>query len=149
MSKLAISIEGFIANELKVREVTGHRVVDVSVPHTPSKKNAAGEWEDTGPTEWFRATFWDEHADAVLDSVEKSSLVTITGGLKTSTYEKTAGGTAVQLEILYPVLAKVVRRPARGSSSRGAAEQWAASTPAAAAGDVWNTPGSYNDETPF
>ena len=148
MSKLAISIEGFIANELKIREVTGHRVVDVSVPHTPSKKNAAGEWEDTGATEWFRATFWDEHADAVLDSVQKGSLVTLSGGLKSGTYEKTSGGTAVQLEVVFPVLAAVVRRPARGSSSRGAAEQWAA-TPPADAGDTWNTAGSYNDETPF
>ena len=139
MSKLAISIEGFIANELKVREVTGHRVVDVSVPHTQSKKNAAGEWEDTGATEWFRATFWDEHADAVLDSVQKGSLVILSGGLKSGTYEKTSGGTAVQLEILYPVIAAVVRRPARGASSRGAAEQWAASTPAA---EPWNADAS-------
>jgi len=148
MSKLAISIEGFIANELKIREVTGHRVVDVSVPHTPSKKNQAGEWEDTGATEWFRATFWDEHADAVLDTVQKGSLVTLTGGLKSTTYEKTAGGTAVQLEILFPVLAAVVRRPARGSSSASKAEQWADTTPAVVT-DTWNTAGSYNDETPF
>ena len=30
-------------------------------------------------------------------------------------------------------------------------EPWAASAPAAgaASGDVWNTPGSFNDETPF
>jgi single-strand DNA-binding protein len=39
--------------------------------------------------------------------------------------------------------------------SQGANEPWAASAPAsassasAAGGDVWNTPGSYNDETPF
>ena len=148
MSKLAISIEGFIANELKIREVTGHRVVDVSVPHTPSKRNQAGEWEDTGATEWFRATFWDEHADAVLDSVQKGSLVTLSGGLKSSTYEKKDGGVAVQLEVVFPVLAVVVRRPARGSSSASKADQWAASD-AAIAADTWNTPGSYNDETPF
>ena len=28
-------------------------------------------------------------------------------------------------------------------------EPWAASAPDAAGGDVWNTPGSYTDETPF
>lgn len=144
MSKLAISIEGFIANDLKMREVTGHRVVDVSVPFTPSKKNQAGEWEDAGATEWFRATFWDEHADAVLDTVQKGSLVTLTGGLKTGTYEKTSGGVAVQLEVVFPVLAVVVRRPKRGAAP--VADSWAASTPAA---EPWNAPDTFNDPTPF
>ena len=28
-------------------------------------------------------------------------------------------------------------------------EPWAASAPASGGDDVWNTPGNYNDETPF
>jgi len=121
MSKLAISIEGFIANELAIREVTGHRVLDVSVPHTP-RKQENGEWVDAGPTEWFRATFWDEHADAVLFNTGKGDLVTLTGGLKSGSYTKNDGGTGISVEV-------------------------AASAPAST--ETWNTPGSYSDETPF
>lgn len=151
MSKLTISIEGYIANELSIRDVSGHRVLDVSVPHTPSKL-VDGKWEDAGSTEWFRATFWDEHADAVLISVQKGSLVTLTGGLKSSTYEKKQGGIGITLEVTFPVLAVVVKRPKKGDAGRGvgAQEPWAAAPPAAeSAGDVWNTPSDYTDGTPF
>lgn len=153
MSKLAISVDGYIANDLTIRNVTGHRVVDISVPHTPRKQDGSN-WVDAGPTEWFRATFWDEHADAVLLSVQKKSLVTITGGLKASTYAKNDGTTAVTLEITFPVLSVVVPRPKRGEAAQGVGpveEPWSSSPPSeSASGDVWNQPGgSYSDESPF
>lgn len=157
MSNAVIQIEGFIANELGVRDAGQHRVVDVSVPHTPQKKNEQGQWEDSGPTTWYRASFWDEHGDAVLGQAQKGSPVNITGGLVAKTYAKNDGSTGVNLEVVNPTIAVVVRRPKRGQQAsygaQGAAteEPWAPSTPAAStgAGDARNTPGSYNDETPF
>lgn len=113
MSKLAIAIEGYIANDLTIREVTGHRVVDISVPHTP-RKQVDGNWVDAGDTEWFRATFWDEHADAVMLSVDKGSLVTLSGGLKATTYERKDGKVGITLEVTFPVLAVVIKRLKRG-----------------------------------
>jgi len=152
MSKLAISVEGYIANDLSIREVPGHRVVEISVPHTPRKLDGKN-WVDAGLTEWLKATFWDEHADAVLLAVQKKSLVTITGSLRAGTYTKNDGTTAVTLEITFPVLSVVVPRKAPGGAVQGtgaAGEPWAASPPAeAASGDVWDTPGSHNDGVPF
>lgn len=113
MAKSAIAVEGFIAKELQIREVTGHRVLDVDVPVTPQKK-VGDRWEDSGDTVWYRATFWDDHADAVLDSVSKGDLVTLTGGLEVKSWESN-GKSGVNLVVTFPVLAKVVRRPKRGS----------------------------------
>ena len=147
MAKATLTIEGFIATEMKVREVTGHRIVDVTVPVTPQKKNQQGVWEDSGDTVWFKAAFWDEHGDAVLGSVEKGSLVTLTGTPKLDLYLK-EGAAAGSISLDFPTIAKVVRRPKRGGSTEG---QWAPSTPAPAdpAGDSWNTPPAQSDETPF
>jgi single-stranded DNA-binding protein len=145
MSKAAITVEAFVANELEVRDAGGHRVVDVSLPHTPSRKNAqTGEWEDAGPTTWFSATFWDEHADEVLRSVQKGSYVIVSGFPEVEAYKKRDGEPGAKITIKFPTLAAVIRRPARNVSAT------TSGAPAAAgADDVWNTPAAYDDQTPF
>lgn len=147
MAKATVDIEGFIATELKVREVTGHRIVDVTVAVTPQKKNQSGGWDNSGDTVWYKAAFWDEHGDAVLQTVEKGSLVTLTGTPKLDLYMR-GDVPAGSISLEFPTIAKVVRRPKKGeSSSAPVDEPWnAASTPGA---DVWNTPGNQTDETPF
>jgi single-strand DNA-binding protein len=50
---------------------------------------------------------------------------------------------SVELAINFPRMAGDEKSPAPAQ-----AESWVASPPADA-GDTWNTPGSYNDETPF
>ncbi|WP_193510455.1 single-stranded DNA-binding protein [Cryobacterium sp. BB736] len=144
MSKATITLEGFVANDIEIRNAGTHRVVELSVPHTPSKKNDAGQWEDTGPTTWFSATFWDEHADAVMDTVQKGSLVHVSGSVELEVYAKRDGTPGGKVKVMFPTVAVVVRRPKRGTTQP--AESWAPSEPAA---DVWSTPGSFNDETPF
>lgn len=143
MSKAAITIEGFIANELKVREVTNHRIVDVSIPVTPQKK-VDGKWEDSGDTVWYKASFWDELGDAVLQSVDKGTLVTVSGIPRLDLYLK-QGDAAGSIAIDFPTIAAVVRKGRTSAPSRQE-EQWAPSEPVA---DVLSTPGNYTDETPF
>lgn len=145
MSKAAVTIEAFVANELTIRTAGDHRVVDVSLPHTPSRKNDRGEWEDAGPTTWYQATFWDEHADAILNSIEKGSLVTVSGFPELEVYEKRDGTPGGKVLVKFPTLAVVVRKPKRGTTQPRVEEPWATSAP----DDVWSTPGNYNDETPF
>jgi single-strand DNA-binding protein len=138
MSKAAITVEAFVANELNIREAGGHRVLDVSLPHTPSKKDDQGQWVDAGPTTWYQATFWDEHADVVLRTIEKGSLVTVSGFPEIEVYSRTDGTPGGKVLIKYPTLAVVVRRPKQGASVE---------TPPAG-DDVWSQPGS-TDDTPF
>jgi single-strand DNA-binding protein len=151
MSKAAITVEAFVANELSIRTAGQHRVLDVSLPHTPSKKNDRGEWEDAGPTTWYQATFWDGHADIVLGTIQKGSLVTVSGFPEIEVYRKNDGEPGGKVRINFPTLAVVVRKPKAGQSTQPTEEPWATSGPGQTAGgdDVWNTPGNYNDETPF
>ena len=160
MSKAEIHIEGFIANELSPRAAGSHTVVDISVPHTPQKRDESGKWVDAGETTWYRASFWDEHGNVILGVAQKGTLVTLTGGLKASTFEKRDGSAGIQLELVFPTLAVIARRPPRGQAApnyapaTGNDEPWpatpaAGTAPAASGGDVWNSPGSFNDETPF
>ena len=145
MSKAVISIEGFVANELEVKVTqSGKRVVSVSVPHTPQKREG-DTWVDAGPTTWFEASFWEEHADAVLQSVAKGNLVILSGTPEVQAYAKANGDPGAKVLVQFPQLAVVVRRPKRGQSPV-ASEPWGASAPD---GDVWNVSQSYSDETPF
>lgn len=126
MSKAAITVEAFVANELQIRDAGGHRVLDVSLPHTPSKKDDNGQWVDAGPTTWYQATFWDEHADVVLRTIEKSSLVTVSGFPEIEVYSRTDGTPGGKVLIKYPTLAVIVRRPKRDVATPTSADEWAA-----------------------
>jgi len=145
MARANIQIEGFISNDLSIRDSGGKSVVDVTIPVTPQKKDDSGKWVDTGDTVWYRASFWEEHAQAVLMAVQKSQLVTLTGtGLKVDQYAKKDGTTGVNLTVTNPTIAAIVRKPPRGQQAQGsscaasapAADVWADSAPAAES--VWN-----------
>lgn len=151
MSKATISIEGFVGRDPETRDVTGHRITQITVPVTPQKKNPqTNQWEDSGDTIWYQAQFWDEHGEEVARAVRKGDLVTITGGLEVKPWEAN-GKSGVNVNITFPTVGLVVRKPKRGEQRQAAAEEpWAASPPAASGGDAWNVPaGGYNDETPF
>jgi single-strand DNA-binding protein len=90
--------------------------------------------------------------------------VIVQGRLKQRSYETKEGEkrTVFEVEVdevgpsLRNASAKVTKasRGGGGGGNRGGQsmdEPWAASAPAAssAGGDVWNTPGSHSDETPF
>ena len=155
MSKATTTVEGFVANELEMRDVNGHRVVKVTVPHTPRRKNRdTGQWEDAGETVWFTASFWDEQADTILSGVAKRDLVVVTGQPATRGYQKQDGSIAVETELKFATLGVVPRAADRGQGRAGAPnaggagdEPW--STPGSAQNASWPTAGSFGDDTPF
>ena len=118
-----------------------------------------------GEALFLRASVWREFAEHVAGSLTKGSRVIATGRLKQRSYETKEGEkrTSIELEVdeIGPSLRYATAQVTRAASSRDgggagggrgnavADEPWAASAPDAPAGDVWNTPGSYSDETPF
>ena len=101
-------------------------------------------------------------------SLTKGSRVIAQGRLKQRSYETKEGEKRVSVELeideIGPSLRYATAQVTRTQSSRGPGgpggfgggapaveEPWAASAPAdpSAGADVWNTPGAYNDETPF
>jgi len=127
MSKATTSIEGFVANELEVRDVNGHRVVKVTIPHTPRKLDKqTNQWVDAGDTAWFTASFWDDAVDPVVSAVNKGVLVTVTGQPAPRGYQKPDGTIAVETELKFATIGVIPRTvaPQPAQSAPAPTESW-------------------------
>ena len=159
-----ITVVGNLTADPELRYTqNGLAVANFTIAATPRNfDKASGDWKD-GDTLFMRASVWREFAEQVAGSLTKGSRVIATGRLKQRSYETKEGEkrTSIELEVdevgpsLRYATAQVTRTSRDGgSSSRGqvADEPWAASAPSSSGvsgGDVWNTPGSHSDETPF
>jgi single-strand DNA-binding protein len=162
-----ITVVGNLTADPELRYTqNGLAVANFTIASTPrTLDRGSNEWKD-GEALFLRASVWREFAEHVAGSLTKGSRVIAIGRLKQRSYETKEGEkrTSIELEVdeigpsLRYATAQVTRAASSrdggnggGGASRGAVadEPWAASAPAAPAGDVWNTPGSYSDETPF
>jgi single-strand DNA-binding protein len=160
-----ITVVGNLTADPELRYTQGGlAVANFTIASTPRTfDRAANDWKD-GEALFLRASCWREFAEHVAGSLTKGSRVVATGRLKQRSYETKEGEkrTSIELEVdeIGPSLRYAtaqVTRASGGSSSGGgrpqggavADEPWAASAPASGGDDVWNTPGNYNDETPF
>lgn len=162
-----ITVVGNLTADPELRYTqSGLAVANFTIASTPRTfDRQANDWKD-GEALFLRASCWREFAEHVAGSLTKGSRVIATGRLKQRSYDDREGNkrTAIELEVdeIGPSLRYAtaqVTRAAGGSAGGGgrgqvaaggaAEEPWAVSGPAGGADDVWNTPGSYNDETPF
>jgi single-strand DNA-binding protein len=160
-----ITVVGNLTADPELRYTqSGLAVANFTIASTPrSFDRASNDWKD-GEALFIRASVWREFAEHVAGSLTKGSRVIATGRLKQRSYETKEGEkrTSIELEVdeigpsLRYATAQVTRAAAsarEGGAPRGGGqtveEPWAASAPEPSAGDVWNTPGSYTDETPF
>jgi len=173
-----ITVVGNLTSDPELRYTqAGLAVANFTVASTPRTfDRASNDWKD-GEALFLRASVWREFGEHVAGSLTKGSRVIVTGRLKQRSYETKEGEKRTSFEIevdeIGPSLRYATAQITRTSSSRegvtdggsggggngggpgggrgqAADEPWAASAPAeSASGDVWNTPGSYNDETPF
>jgi len=163
-----ITVVGNLTADPELRYTQGGlAVANFTIASTPRTfDRQANDWKD-GEALFLRASCWREFAEHVAGSLTKGMRVVATGRLKQTSYNDRDGNkrTAIELDVdeigpsLRYATAQVTRASGgstggggggRGQVSGGAEEPWAASAPAAGGGDdVWNTPGNYNDETPF
>ena len=161
-----ITVVGNLTADPELRYTQGGlAVANFTIASTPRTfDRQANDWKDGDPL-FLRASCWREFAEHVAGSLTKGSRVVATGRLKQRNYDDRDGNkrTAIELEVdeigpsLRYATAQVTRASGgstggggRGQVAGGAEEPWAASAPASGGGDdVWNTPGNYNDETPF
>lgn len=159
-----ITVVGNLTSDPELRYTqNGLAVANFTIASTPRNfDRAANEWKD-GEALFLRASVWREFAEHVAGSLTKGSRVIATGRLKQRSYETKEGEkrTSMELEIdeigpsLRYATASVTRAqssgPRDGTRAVGASDEpWAPSAPAApAGGDVWNSPGTFSDETPF
>jgi len=164
-----ITVVGNLTADPELRYTqSGLAVANFTIASTPrSFDRASNEWKD-GEALFLRASVWREFAEHVASSLTKGSRVIAQGRLKQRSYETKEGEkrTTIELEVdeigpsLRYATAQVTRSSGGGGGQGGqrgavapvADEPWgapASAAPAAAGGDVWNTPGSFSDDTPF
>ena len=167
-----ITVVGNLTADPELRYTqNGLAVANFTIASTPRTfDRQANEWKD-GEALFLRASVWREFAEHVASSLTKGSRVIAQGRLKQRSYETKEGEkrTSMELEVdeigpsLRYATAQVTRTSGgsggtgggRGGSAQVADEPWGtpASSGAAGAsnagGDVWNTPGSFSDDTPF
>jgi single-strand DNA-binding protein len=160
-----ITVVGNLTSDPELRYTqNGLAVANFTIASTPRTfDRQANEWKD-GEALFLRASVWREFAEHVAGTLTKGSRVIAQGRLKQRSFETKEGEkrTSIELEIdeIGPSLRYATASITRAQSSRGPGgapggaveEPWAASAPAAdssSGADVWNTPGNFNDETPF
>ncbi|MCU1437426.1 MAG: single-stranded DNA-binding protein [Naasia sp.] len=166
-----ITVVGNLTADPELRYTQGGlAVANFTIASTPRTfDRQANDWKD-GEALFLRASVWREFAEHVAGSLTKGSRVVATGRLKQRSYETKEGErrTSIELEVdeigpsLRYATAQVTRATGgggggRGVSSGGGDEPWApaaasspaATSPSSSGGDVWNTPGAYDDDTPF
>lgn len=146
MSKVTMTVEGFVAKAPELGNHNGKSVTNVSVPHTPRRKNQqTGQFEDAGETLWVQASFWEKDAEAIVATVGKGTLVTITGQPELNVYTKQDGTTDAQLRLKFGTLGVI---PRASQSAPASADAWSAPSVA----DQWAnntiTPGGFGDDQP-
>jgi len=165
-----ITVVGNLTADPELRYTqSGLAVANFTIASTPrSFDRASNEWKD-GEALFLRASVWREFAEHVASSLTKGSRVIAQGRLKQRSYETKEGEkrTTIELEVdeIGPSLRYATAAVTRSASGAGtgamggrsggapiADEPWgapAAASGAPAGGDVWNTPGSFSDDTPF
>lgn len=106
MAKCTITVRGNLGRDLEPKfSKAGKPYTSLSVASTPSKRNAAGEFED-GETMWFNVLVFDE-----LNPFEyvKGAPVEVTGTFTHSTFVKRDGSTGFALEVLANTVELVAR----------------------------------------
>lgn len=157
-----ITVVGNLTADPELRYTqSGLAVANFTIASTPRTfDRAANEWKD-GEALFLRASVWREFAENVAGTLTKGSRVIASGRLKQRSYETKEGErrTSIELEVdeigpsLRYATAQITRTSSGGArSGQGAVDEpWspAASPAAPASNDVWSTPGSYSDDTPF
>jgi single-strand DNA-binding protein len=159
-----ITVVGNLTADPELRYTQGGlAVANFTIASTPRTfDRATNDWKD-GEALFLRASCWREFAEHVAGSLTKGMRVVATGNLKQRSYDDRDGNkrTAIELEVneigpsLRYATAQVTRASGGGGGGRPqqqvsqAEEPWAASPASGGSDDVWNTPGNYNDETPF
>jgi len=170
-NETVICVVGNLTADPELRYTQGGlAVANFTIASTPRTfDRASNEWKD-GEALFLRASCWREFAEHVAGTLTKGTRVIAQGRLRQRSYETAEGEkrTSMELEVdeigpsLRYATAQITRAPRDGSAPRAAqqgggtvgattGEPWATTPPASseAAGDVWNTPSSYSDETPF
>jgi len=121
MAKCTIQVKGNLARDVETKYSKAGKAYSVlSVGSTPSKKNAAGEWEN-GETMWFNVTVFAE-----LNPFEfkKGSPVEVEGTFVARHYTKKDGTQGLSLDVTADDAKVIPRKDSVSTNSAQAQDNW-------------------------
>ncbi|MET3963211.1 single-strand DNA-binding protein [Marmoricola sp. OAE513] len=86
MNETMVTLQGWVGNDVEVREVGETRVATFRVGSTP-RFNRAGTWVD-GTTSWFTVNCWRGLGRNVAESIRKGDAVVVHGRVKVDVWER-------------------------------------------------------------
>ncbi len=166
-----ITIIGNLTADPELRYTqSGTAVANFTVASTPrSFDRQSNDWKD-GDALFLRCTAWRELGENVAGSLSKGARVIVTGALEQKSYTDKENNKRTSLELnvqeigpsLRYATAQVTRAASKNGQQSGQQQQdepWGNQNRpqqgqqppqgGVGGGDVWNTPGSYDDDTPF
>ena len=115
-----MEIVGLAAEPKQAVTKSGDPVLNVSVAHTPRRKNQqTGEWEDAGDTLWVSAAFFGDEATFLAGHVRKGLSVRLEGEPTLRTYSAQDGSARGQMELKRAALSIIPRRPRQDAQQGG------------------------------
>lgn len=137
----AITAIGNLTGDPELRFTpTGAAVVNFRIACNDRRKNqSTGEWED-GDTTFLDVSAWRDQAENTTASLKKGDAVIVTGHLKTSTYDKRAGGTATRVELIADTIGASL---ARATATLQRANKAPAGTFSAQTQNEWDGPAPF------
>ena len=144
MNETSITVIGNLTSDPELRYTqSGLAVANFTIASTPRTfDKQANDWKD-GDTLFLRASCWREFAENVAGGLTKGTRVIATGRLKQRSYETKEGEKRTSIELEVDDIGAAIKHRSTGVSSSTAVPQSTEQS------DIWNTPGTYNDETPF
>lgn len=86
MNETVVTLQGWVGNDVDVRDVGDTQVASFRVGSTP-RFNRGGSWVD-GETSWFTVNCWRGLGRNVADSVRKGDAVIVHGRVKVDVWER-------------------------------------------------------------
>ena len=93
MNEPFVTFQGWVGNDLVLRDTKDGSVVNFRVGSTPRIRRRNGDWVD-GQTSWFSVSCWRGLAENLCDSVRKGDPVVVHGRLRTDVWEREGGATS-------------------------------------------------------
>ena len=143
-----MAVEGFLAADPDIREASGKRVANFSIPHQARRLNKqTNSWEDVGDTLWVRVALWEADAELAAEHLRKGSLVRVEGEPELKAWERD-GKSGVTLNIKFAKWSIIPRKPRQSQQQAPDDTPWPSNPPAQSQG---SGQGQFPDdsENPF
>jgi single-strand DNA-binding protein len=103
-----ITIKGRIGKDPEIKFTPSNMAVVALSVVSNGRKQVNGQWQDVD-TSWWECKAFGAYAEAIVDTIARGDLITITGTIKQTVWVDKAGNKRSSYEVLVDSIAKQVK----------------------------------------